>query len=214
MAMGDTLSGRVALEFLERSAERQGVDLTPQKLDQIRWGLADRYLSTLESIAQDTGSVTEELRSRPIWNIHSEELSKYGLDKDAWTLNTPFELMGDRQREAYWEAVLDSAGDPGREFALAKDTALKMAAMHHSLEFWSSLSKNGEELREAADRIEAWASRLADLDTLADSFRVGLNAAFNWVDDLLQPLFQEMAKDFLDFAFELGDSIREIGDAA
>lgn len=64
VVQGSTLSGVAALEFMEHSAKQQGQTLSENDLNDIKMGMAQGYLGTLFSIAENNGGVVgREIRA-------------------------------------------------------------------------------------------------------------------------------------------------------
>ena len=129
---GDTFSGRIALEFLEKTAEAQERPLSDADVDAIRKSMANVYLDTLDlQFNSAEALVTRDILADEAWKFHCAVFQNQGLGPDAWTLNLPFTLMEAEARELYWTSVLNSAGDFAKEvlLGLATDFIMKQAAL-------------------------------------------------------------------------------------
>ncbi len=152
---GNTFSGRIALEFLEKTAEAQERSLSEQAVDAIRMSLANVYLDTLSlQFSSPTALVTRDILADEAWNFHAAVFQNQGLGTDAWTLNQPFILMEAEVRQVYWTYAVDSAGDFAKEvlLGLATDVIMKRAA----LDLLEPLE---------AENAWSWLHRLHNLDT-------------------------------------------------
>ena len=152
---GDSFSGRIALEFLGKTAVAQDRPLSEADVDAIRLAMADAYLDTLSLQASGAAElVTRDVVADEAWKFHSAVFQGQGLGPGAWTLNLPFTLMAAEARQAYWAFMLDSAGDFAKEalLGLATDLVVKQAAVDLSAP------------KKAADAL-AWLHRLHNLDT-------------------------------------------------
>jgi hypothetical protein len=185
VAQGNTLSGVAALEFMEHTAEQKGITLTAGKVDEIRFHMANGYLDTLQNILNDpksNGMVIRDITAAEARVFHDRVFEDASLGIDAWTLNTPFRLLGDEAAQHYWEDILDSAGDREKELGLALETMARMAAMHQSLHLLGTYAKNGETLNTAIHGIETWLSRLANVDTALAMAGISVETWFNYAD--------------------------------
>ncbi|MDD2660293.1 MAG: hypothetical protein PHY54_11555 [Methylococcales bacterium] len=129
---GDTFSGRIALEFLEKTAEDQESPLSAEAVDAIRMALANVYLDTLSlQFSSASTLVTRDILADEAWTFHSAAFQNQGLGPDAWTLNQPFKLMDAEARQDYWTSVLNSAGNFAKEvlLGLMTDFIMKEAAL-------------------------------------------------------------------------------------
>jgi hypothetical protein len=154
---GNSFSGKIALEFLDKSAEDLNRPLSVAELNQIRVLLAVAYLDCLGlQLGEDGNLVDRDIEADEAWQFHSEAFVKLGLGPDVWTLNTPFSLMNASARKTYWEASLDAAGDFPKEVmvGVAADLLIKQIA----IQIFAP--------REAA-RARYWLERLHDLETYA-----------------------------------------------
>lgn len=98
VAQGNTLSGVAALEFMKHTAEQRGIALSSDKIDAIRVKMANGYLGALEKILnlpESNGMVVREITAKEAKVFHDEVFTSENLGVDAWTLNTPFQLLGD-----------------------------------------------------------------------------------------------------------------------
>jgi Ca2+-binding RTX toxin-like protein len=124
VALGDTLAGSAALSFMKTTAESQGRPLDDAQVNQIRYDMATGYLGALSSIADaNNGIVDREITAAEAWRFHAEIFGSDNLPVEAWTLDAVFKAIDDPAAvEAYWEKVLNSAGDPSAELMLALQT--------------------------------------------------------------------------------------------
>ena len=152
---GDTFSGRIALEFLAKTAEAQDRPLSEADVDAIRLAMAKAYLDTLSlQASRPAALVTRDVVAEEAWKFHSTVFQDQGLGPGAWTLNLPFTLMDAGARQNYWAFMLNSAGDFTKEvlLGLATDFIVKQAAIDLSAP------------KKAVDAL-AWLHRLHNLDT-------------------------------------------------
>ena len=179
---GNTLSGQAAIEFMERTAESQGRELTEVDLDHIRMEMAQKYLNTLNGIASNptnlAGVVDREITAQEAQIFHDQVFQDQQLGEDAWTLNTPFNLFGEQRAQEYWDSVLASAGDPVKEAALSYFTYLYMEY------------GNYEVTQEFQLEIDYWLDRVLNIDGITDLFAAGFlqfsGPATLWLTDFLE----------------------------
>lgn len=120
---GSSLSGQAALEFMEHTVELQGNTLTQADINSIKLEMAKEYINTLTKIANDNeGVITEEITVIETRLLHDKVFNNARIGKDAWTLNTLFEVMDATEAQQYWEDVLASAGDFASEIAIVGTT--------------------------------------------------------------------------------------------
>jgi hypothetical protein len=152
---GDTFSGRIALEFLAKTAEDREQSLSGEDIDAIRMTLVTVYLDTLSlQFSAAKALVIRDVLADEVWNFHAAVFQDRGLGPDAWTLHIPFTLMEAETRTAYWAAVLDSAGHFTQEVQLGLTTDLLMK--HAALDLFAP---------KEAEQARIWLRRLHNLDT-------------------------------------------------
>lgn len=185
---GDTFSGRIALEFLGKTAESQGRPLSEEAVDAVRMAMAIAYLDTLSlQFSDPTALVTRDIVADEAWKFHTDVFQNQGLGADAWTLNLPFVLLEAEARQAYWDAVLDSAGDFEKEvlIGMATNFIVKQAAVDpfapiEAEEAWKWLHRlhNLDTYLAAVEITGPQLDRLASaiVTTMADKLRNGLDA--------------------------------------
>lgn len=127
VALGDSLSGAAAINFMELTASQAGSPITPEKLKIIRSDMAQAYLSTLALQLKDGGSITRDIDADEAWGFHNAIFAANQLDQDSWTLNSVFNAMDPSNRQAYWQLVKESAGNKFAESELAFQTHRMMA---------------------------------------------------------------------------------------
>lgn len=128
VATGDSVAGDAALRFMQTVADEAGKPLSPTDVDVIRHSMADAYLRTLVDAVGSDGTIQRDVTAQEAWNFHSQVFDSMGLDVSAWTLDAVFQVLADdASRQSYWEAVLNSAGNPVAEVKLALDTHTMMS---------------------------------------------------------------------------------------
>lgn len=175
---GDTFSGRIALEFLEKTAEAQKHALSEEAVDAIRMSMANGYLDTLSwQFSNAPALVTRDILADEAWKFHAAVFKNQGLGPDAWTLNQPFTLMDAEARQIYWTFVLNSAGDFTKEvpLGLATDFIMKQAAFDLLAPI------------EAEDAWR-WIHRLHNLDT----YLTAVEVIGSQIDQLLASAFPDI----------------------
>ena len=195
---GNTVSGKAALEFMEHTAKQQGKVWTEANAQEIRIEMATKYLETLSGITGSDGTIRREIRAEEAQLFHDQVFRDSGLGKEAWTLHTPFKMLGEEAAQTYWEDVLASADDFGAETALAGYTVTRLAGMHQSLEFVSSFASNQDEVDAAKTEIEAWYGRYTNLDALTDIGQVFAGNLADAVGDSAQSVYEEAKEGFSD----------------
>ena len=184
---GDSFSGRIALEFLEKTAEEVGHPLSEEALDAIRLAMASAYLDTLGlQMNGSATSVTRDILADEAWKFHAVVFQAQGLDPDAWILNLPFKLMEAEARQAYWAAMLNSAGDIAKEvlLGLATDLIIKQAAV----DLFAPI---------VAEDAWRWLHRLHNLDTYLAAAEV-TNFQLDLLATALPTMLADKMRDGLD----------------
>ncbi|MFV5594544.1 hypothetical protein [Acinetobacter junii] len=96
VSTGDSVTGMGALDFMQETALRLGTTISPEKVDQIRVGMLNGYLSALlEKADANGGFVNEEIDFPKIREFHIEVFIANGLSIDYWTLETPMKIIMD-----------------------------------------------------------------------------------------------------------------------
>jgi hypothetical protein len=185
---GNSFSGRIALEFLGKTAEAQARPLSEAKLAAIRLDMANAYLDTLGlQLNSPMTQISRDISADEAWKFHTAVFQYQGLGPDAWTLNLPFMLMDIDARQVYWESVLNSAGIFEKEvlLGLVTDLIMKQAAVDPFdpvgvEDAWNWLHRlhNLETYQIALQITRSHVDQLATfiITTLADELHNGLDA--------------------------------------
>ncbi|MBB4591541.1 putative Ig domain-containing protein [Xanthomonas cannabis] len=111
VARGNMFSGLSALEFLEETAKAAGTSVDSAGIQEVRKQMAGAFLTQLFTIAQnENGIVEREITADEAWTFHNRVFTSLGLPTDSWTMNTPFELLDEDQRNELWDVLLESNG--------------------------------------------------------------------------------------------------------
>ncbi|WP_322013479.1 hypothetical protein [Paraburkholderia sp. J12] len=110
--LDNTVSGSTAIEFLGLSGAQTGHPVSDAELGTIKLDLAKAYVNSLivQATNSANGMATTDLTSRQAWDIHNQVFESLGLSDDVWTLNTPFSVLNDADRETLWQQILKSDG--------------------------------------------------------------------------------------------------------
>ncbi|MGD9169497.1 MAG: calcium-binding protein, partial [Candidatus Thiodiazotropha sp.] len=121
VADGDTIAGLVALDYLIDSAMAGAVGpevqaLSDEQIQNIKADMAQEYLNTLISIADDAdGSVSRDVTAQEVWDFHKTAFEDNGLGIENWTLNIPFTIVqavdGEEGLEQFWEDLRETEGE-------------------------------------------------------------------------------------------------------
>ncbi len=118
---GDTVTGASALGYLSSSAV-MGIgseackNLSQVQIDSIRNDMAQGYLTTLKTIAGESGgTVNRDVTFKETYAFHEKAFKNNSLSIDNWTLKTPFDLItqqhGQDAAEARWEKLRETGGE-------------------------------------------------------------------------------------------------------
>src|SRR3546814_14795746 len=92
---------------MKETASDQGRPIAEAEVDAIRRDMAQNYIDSLKFQAKNNGGlVTREISHDEAWGFHKDVFLKHGLTVDAWTLNTPFLMMSEDMRAAFWQDTL------------------------------------------------------------------------------------------------------------
>ena len=114
-----SVSGQAAISnLLEVAAENNVV----VDLNAVKYSMADAYLETLARKAERNDY--SEIGAQEAWDFHSRVFEEqFELPSSAWTMDVPFEVMTEAERDSIWERTLNAAGNPDREIALSLQIA-------------------------------------------------------------------------------------------
>ncbi|WP_430738563.1 S8 family serine peptidase [Pseudomonas putida] len=126
VAKGNSIAGIAAIDFMKRTEQGAGRPMQEEDVEHVRFKMAEAYLDLLSEKVK-AGTIGVEVNHLEVWDFHSDVFKDLGRSKDAWTLNTIFDLLHPDNRQAYWEGVLDAAGSPGWELLLAVRTDASVA---------------------------------------------------------------------------------------
>ncbi len=126
VAKGNSIAGLAAINFMKRTEADAGRPMSEADVEEVRLEMGKAYLKLQERRVMG-GKVDGDPNHKEVWAFHSKVFKNLGRSKDAWTLNSVFELTDPEYRESYWKKVLDAAGSPGSEFWLSIQTDSRMA---------------------------------------------------------------------------------------
>lgn len=126
VAKGNSIAGLAAINFMKRTEADAGRPMSEADVEEVRLEMGRAYLELQERRVMD-GALDGDPNHMEVWDFHSDVFKSLGRSKDAWTLNSVFELTHPEHRESYWKKVLDAAGSPGSEFLLSIQTDSRMA---------------------------------------------------------------------------------------
>lgn len=104
-----SITGRAAVLYLKKSS---GQDISEEKLNRIREGMAQGYLKFLETNIKN--NVVKDVDFKSMRDFHREVFERNGLSINNWTLETPMKLIGkyegEAERERKWEELRKTQG--------------------------------------------------------------------------------------------------------
>jgi hypothetical protein len=128
VALGNSLAGAAAINFMNLTAQKAGHPLSPEKLKKIRHDMAQGYLSALAAqLKEDDSKIRRDVDAAEAWGFHNAVFTENQMDPDSWTLNSVFKALDEVNRETYWQLVTSSAGKSFAEAELAFQTHRMMA---------------------------------------------------------------------------------------
>lgn len=126
VAKGNSIAGMAAINFMKKTEADAGRPMSDAQVEQVRIEMGRAYLELQESKVL-AGGVADEPTHLQVWNFHSRVFERLGRSRDAWTLNSVFELTVNEHREPYWRSVLDAAGSLVSEILLSVKTDIVMS---------------------------------------------------------------------------------------
>jgi subtilisin-like proprotein convertase family protein len=126
VAKGESLAGIIAIDFMRRTERDAGRLMQDADVETVRLKMAEAYLGLLDRKVEE-GTIGVQANHKEVWDFHTEVFESLGRSRDAWTLNTIFELKDPKARDGYWEMVLDAAGKPVAELKLAASTDMQIS---------------------------------------------------------------------------------------
>lgn len=178
----NTISGKVAFNYMKAAAAEQGQSVDQEKIDSILYQMAHGYLDALSLQKDDRGRiyVTRDISHEEAWKFHSDIFRKAGYGEDAWTLHSVLRVMPEADRKIYWNQVLASAGDIQAELELAGKTY----ALMYELRLTGS--------DEAQKIAEGWLDRIEILENAQAIIDIGSTK----IGQSVETLFEGMS-DFI-----------------
>ncbi|OIQ91501.1 hypothetical protein GALL_265780 [mine drainage metagenome] len=100
-------TGTTADDYLIDYAKSQGVAVTPALLLTIETQLATAYITVLEAAAKasPSQSVSSDITFVQALNFHTQVFQNNGLNAAAWTLDVPYQVLGQSAMDAYWSTL-------------------------------------------------------------------------------------------------------------
>ncbi|MHB1701065.1 MAG: autotransporter outer membrane beta-barrel domain-containing protein [Acidobacteriaceae bacterium] len=100
-------TGTTADDYLIDYAKSQGVAVTPALLLTIETQLATAYITVLEAAAKasPSQSVSSDITFGQALNFHTQVFQNNGLNAAAWTLDVPYQVLGQSAMDAYWSTL-------------------------------------------------------------------------------------------------------------
>ncbi len=198
VANGDTVAGQAVLNYLKGTAlmgmgGEECINLSLAEIDNIRVDMAEGYIKALISNAdQNGGWIDRDVRYNETMKFHQEAFEKNNLSLENWTLYTPMELIrkeyDDQAVEDLWAQIRDTGGD-GPDAVLVNIHLLGFV-------FREGYSSDPQVQQQA----QGWLEQFNDA-------KEWLGPLFNAWDKTLSSWGDQIAPQFLDFAFGLGDAI-------
>ncbi|MBK5000958.1 S8 family serine peptidase [Pseudomonas sp. S31] len=121
VARGNSIAGIAAIDFMKRTEAAAGRPMQEADIEKVRVEMAKAYLGLLDDKVRK-GEIGNDINHVEVWGFHTKVFEDLGRSKDAWTLNTVFELRHPDHREDYWRTVLEAAGSTSAEFWLSFQT--------------------------------------------------------------------------------------------
>jgi len=214
VAEGGTLAGESALSYMQAFADRQGTPLTSSDIETIRYRMAEEYIETLRGYAGPDGVIAHDVSANDAQTFHATVFEEVGLSIDAWTLTIPFRLLG-IDKDAYWDDLLEAAGDSDAEFLLSMELLVDLTEAADSTEDVNDLFLWGSNLL-LGDPLPVTQEFLSAVDDLADNtFReIKQEAAGDVVEyftslghDLYSAFLQRTEVSDIQVASEAGDTL-------
>jgi len=125
VAKGNSIAGIAAINFMKKTEDDAGRSMSEADVEKVRLEMGRAYLDLQERRVAE--GKTGDPEHSEVWKFHSDVFEGLGRSRDAWTLNSVFELMNPEVREAYWRSVLDAAGNIAKELWLSIETDSKVA---------------------------------------------------------------------------------------
>ncbi|WP_350024882.1 hypothetical protein [Providencia rettgeri] len=111
-----SLSGKVASNFIDTELEKNGINESKIILDKLKLDLAEETILTFISRSDSDGVIKGDLTSQETQRIHYNAFERNGISRYGWTLTIPYQILPESRHKEIHLEMLKSAGNDQAEF--------------------------------------------------------------------------------------------------
>ncbi len=111
-----SLSGKVASNFIDTELEKNGINESKIILDKLKLDLAEETILTFISRSDSDGVIKGDLTSQETQRIHYNAFERNGISRYGWTLTIPYQILPESGHKEIHLEMLKSAGNDQAEF--------------------------------------------------------------------------------------------------
>lgn len=118
---GSPLFGRIVADYFYLVMKEKGKPINKDLIDKLHYDHALETLTVLNSklIKQSTGEkVARDMTYKEADELHYLVMLRNKIPEEAWVLGVVFSVLDEKQKEFYWQKIMEASGDRGQELSV------------------------------------------------------------------------------------------------
>ncbi|MFD1092233.1 hypothetical protein [Providencia vermicola] len=118
---GSPIFGRIVADYFYLVMKEKGKPINKELMDKLHYDHALETLTVLNSklIKQSTGeNVSRDMTYKEADELHYLVMLRNKIPEEAWVLGVVFSVLDEKQKEFYWQKIMEASGDRGQELSV------------------------------------------------------------------------------------------------
>lgn len=118
---GSPIFGRIVADYFYLVMKEKGKHINKELMDKLHYDHALETLTVLNSklIKQSTGkNVSRDMTYKEADELHYLVMLRNKIPEEAWVLGVVFSVLDEKQKEFYWQKIMEASGDRGQELSV------------------------------------------------------------------------------------------------
>ncbi|KLN46602.1 hypothetical protein AAY77_07410 [Providencia rettgeri] len=118
---GSSIFGRVITDYFYLVMKEKNKPINKELMDKLHYDHALETLTVLNSklIKQSTGkNVSRDMTYKEADELHYLVMLRNKIPEEAWVLGVVFSVLDEKQKEFYWQKIMEASGDRGQELSV------------------------------------------------------------------------------------------------
>lgn len=118
---GSPIFGRIVADYFYLVMKEKGKPINKDLMDKLHYDHALETLTVLNSklIKQSSGeTVSRDMTYKEADELHYLVMLRNKIPEEAWVLGVVFSVLGEKQKEFYWQKIMEASGDRGQELSV------------------------------------------------------------------------------------------------